>query len=111
MNHARGPDWRQWLAATRHPARKDGAIAVALIVLPWVIALALELLHHLGATAVTILASVSVGLPAVWLAWVPVRNTSRTSTPSPGQRPDVDGRVGDRGPGPTVLAGPGRCPR
>jgi len=67
---------------------------VALFVLPWVIALALELLHRLGDTTVTILASASVGLPTVWLAWVPVRNADRTSTPS-----------GDRAPGITVLAG------
>jgi hypothetical protein len=62
MNHVRRLDWRHWLVATRHPARKDGAIAVAWFVLPWVIALALALLHHLGTAAVTILASVSVGL-------------------------------------------------
>ena len=67
---------------------------MALFVLPWVIALALELLHRLGDTTVTILASASVGLPTVWLAWVPVRNADRTSTPS-----------GDRAPGITVLAG------
>jgi hypothetical protein len=36
MNHASRPDWRRWLAATRHPARQDGVIAVALVVLPWV---------------------------------------------------------------------------
>ena len=96
MNHARRPDWRQWLAATRHPARKDGATAVALLMLPWVVALVLALLHHLGATVVTIVASVSVGLPVVWLAWVPVRNASRTSTPS----------VGDSASGTTVLASP-----
>ena len=94
MTDVRHPDWRQWLAAARHPARKDGAVAVALFVLPWVIALALELLHRLGDTTVTILASASVGLPTVWLAWVPVRNADRTSTPS-----------GDRAPGITVLAG------
>ena len=103
MNHARRLDWRQWLAATRHPARKDGAIAVALIVLPWVIALVLWLLwlgrHHLDAgTAVAVIfgfAAVSVGLPVVWLAWVPIRNGSRSSAPS----------AGDRAPGPAVLAG------
>ncbi len=106
MNHARRLDWRQWLAATRHPARKDGAIAVALIVLPWVITLALEPHHHLGATAVTILASVSIPLAAVWLAWVPVRNASRTRTPSVGQQPAATGGAGDRGPVTTVLAGP-----
>ena len=103
MNHARRLDWRQWLAATRHPARKDGAIAVALLVLPWVIALVLWLLwlrrHHLDAgTAAAVIfgfAAVSVGLPVVWLAWVPIRNASRSSVPS----------GGDRAPGPTVLAG------
>ena len=102
MNHARRLDWRQWLAATRHPAHKDGAIAVALIVLPWVIALVLWLLwlrrHHLDvgtATAVIFgFAAVSVGLPVVWLAWVPIRNASRSSVPS----------AGDRGPSPIVLA-------
>ena len=102
MNHARRLDWRQWLAATRHPAHKDGAIAVALIVLPWVIALVLWLLwlrrHHLDvgtATAVIFgFAALSVGLPVVWLAWVPIRNASRSSVPS----------AGDRGPSPIVLA-------
>jgi hypothetical protein len=106
MNHARPLDWRHWLAATRHPARQDGAIAVALIVLPWAIALVLVLLHHLGVTTVTVLASVSVGLPAVWLAWVPVRNASSTSIPSDGQQPATPGGVGHRAPGTTVLAGP-----
>jgi hypothetical protein len=90
-------DWRHWVAAARHPARKDGAIAMALVVLPWVIALALELLHHPGVTAVTILASASVGLPAVWLAWVPIRNASRSGALS----------GGDRASGTAVLAGAG----
>ena len=62
MNHVRRLDWRHWLAATRPPARKDGAIAVALLVLPWAVALALAVLYHLGAITVTILASASVGL-------------------------------------------------
>ena len=108
MNHPRRLGWRQWLAATRHPARKDGAIAVWLIVLPWVIALVLWLLWlrrlHLDAgTAAAVIfgfAAVSVGVPVVWLAWVPIRNASRSSAPS----------AGDRVPGPAVLAGapPGR---
>ena len=110
MNDARRLDWRHWLAATRHPARKDGAIAVAWFVLPWVTALVLELLHHLGATAVTILASASVGLPAVWLAWVPVRNASRTSTPSAGQQPAATDRADDRALGTAVLTGPAGRP-
>jgi hypothetical protein len=102
MNHASRLDRRQWLAATRHPARKDGAIAAALIMLPWVIALVLWLVwlrrHHLdvGTAAAVIFgfAAVSVGLPVVWLAWVPIRNASRSSAPN----------AGDRAPGPAVLA-------
>jgi ABC-type amino acid transport system permease subunit len=101
MNHARRLDWRQWLAATRHPACKDGAIAVALIVLPWVIALVLWLLwlrrHHLDAgTAAAVIfgfVAVSVGLPVAWLAWVPIRNASRSSVPS----------AGDPAPGPIAT--------
>jgi len=107
MNHARRLDKRRWLDAARHPARKDGAIAAALIALPWVIALILWLLwprrHHLDAgTAAAVIfgfAAVSVGLPVVWLAWVPVRNAGRTSTTSVGLRPP--GTTGT-----TVLAGP-----
>jgi hypothetical protein len=103
MNHARRLEWRQWLAATRHPARKDGGIAVALIVLPWMIALVLCIFwfrrHHLdvGTAAAVIFgfAAVSVGLPVVWLAWVPIRNASRSSVSS----------AGDRVLGTTVLAG------
>ncbi len=49
-----------------------------MLVLPWVIALALELLHRLNGNAVAILATVSFGLPAVWLAWVPIRNANRS---------------------------------
>lgn len=81
VNNARRLDW---LDAVRHPTRRDGAIAVALLVLPWVIALVLGLLGHLDATAVTILTSVSVGLPTVWLAWVPVRARSGTPNADPG---------------------------
>jgi hypothetical protein len=46
------------------------AVAVALLVLPWVIALALAAHHHLDATAVGILAAVSIPLSALWIAWV-----------------------------------------
>jgi hypothetical protein len=54
--------------------------------------------QHLDAgTAAAVIfgfAAVSVGLPVVWLAWVPIRNASRSSVPS----------AGDRVPGPAVPA-------
>ena len=122
VNNTTRRDRRRWLTTIRHPARKDGVIAVALLVLPWVAALGLKVLHHLDATTVTILGSVSVGLPAVWLAWVPIRNASRSGTPSAGpgpavsyssvpaaqlvcQRPDVTGKPVSLRPRPTLLAG------
>jgi hypothetical protein len=88
VSDAKRLDWRHWLAAARHPARKDGAIAVALLVLPWVIALVLWLLwfrhHHrdpgVAAAVIAIFAAVAVGLPTMWLAWVPIRNASRSAT-------------------------------
>jgi NACHT domain len=46
------------------------AVAVALLVLPWMIALALARHHHLDATAVGILAAVSIPLSGLWIAWV-----------------------------------------
>src|SRR4029077_8937558 len=54
--------------------------------------------HHLdvGTAAAVIFgfAAVSVGLPVVWLAWVPIRKARRSSIPS----------AGARASGPTVLA-------
>ena len=47
-------------------------VAAALLVLPWLTTLALAHHHHLDATAVTILAAVSIPLSALWLAWVTV---------------------------------------
>ena len=46
------------------------AVAVALLVLPWVIALARAHHHHVDATAVGVLAAVSIPLSALWIAWV-----------------------------------------
>ena len=40
VNSARRPDRRHWIAAARHPARRDGAVAVVLFLLPAVVALA-----------------------------------------------------------------------
>jgi NACHT domain len=56
-------DYPMWLAAT---------VAVALLALPWVVALALAPHHHLDATAVGILAAVSIPLSGLWLSWVTV---------------------------------------
>jgi hypothetical protein len=46
------------------------AVAGALLVLPWVIALAVARRHHLDVTAVAILAAVSIPLSVLWIAWV-----------------------------------------
>ena len=61
-------------------------VAVALLVLPWVIALALARRHHLDATAVGILAAVSVPLSGLWLTWVTLAKAEGPGTPasSPG---------------------------
>ena len=72
------------LSAARHPARRDGVIAAALLVLPWVLAWALAPHHHLDATAVTILVSVSIPLAGLWLTWAAYRDASRHSGPGAG---------------------------
>jgi NACHT domain len=61
-------------------------VAVALLVLPWVIALALARRHHLDTTAVGILAAVSVPLSGLWLTWVTLAKAEGPGTPatSPG---------------------------
>jgi hypothetical protein len=51
-------------------------IALALLVLPWVLAWALVPHHHLDATAVTLLAAVAIPLAGLWLSWAAVRNAS-----------------------------------
>ena len=90
--------WR-WLAAA---VRRVGALALVLLLLPWVWALALVLSHHhLDSGAVGILATVSLGLPALVLGWAAYKEATRTSADSgPGGRPACHrGRcsVGSRG--------------
>ena len=58
------------------------AVAVALLVPPWAIALARARHHHLDATAVTILAAVSIPLAALWLAWVTLAKGGESSAPA-----------------------------
>ena len=53
-------------------------MALALLLLPWAVALVQELRHHhLDGGAIGIVATLSVGLPALWLAWVAYRDTTR----------------------------------
>ena len=82
VSSAKRPDWQHWLDAARHPARKDGAIALAWLLLPWLIALALASRHHLDAVVVAILAAVSIPGAALWLVWVQVRDARRSVTSS-----------------------------
>jgi hypothetical protein len=60
------------------------AVAVALLVVPWMIALALSRHHHLDATAAGILAAVSIPLAALWLAWVPLAKGGGSGAPVSG---------------------------
>src|SRR5689334_1069349 len=73
--------WR-WRDTGRHPTRRDGAMAIALFLLPWVVALVLVgRHHHLDVAAVTIVVALSVGLPPIWLAWAAYR---RSDAPASG---------------------------
>jgi len=86
VNSAKRQDWRHWLAAARHPARKDGTIALAGMVLICVIALVLWLLWlrhlHLGVGAaaglIALFVAVAVAWPPGWLTWATFRNASRS---------------------------------
>jgi hypothetical protein len=68
---------RRWLSAARHPTRRDGVIAAALLVLPWALVWVRAPHHHLDATAVTSLVTVTIPLATLWLTWAAVRNASR----------------------------------
>src|SRR5690242_21448965 len=133
VNSARRPDRRHWLVAARHPARRDGAVAVVLFLLPAVVALALARTHHqLDSATVTILVSVALALPVVWLTWATYRDARRSGTPVSGpglaqvtassggiavgtvqnlslaieyHRPEVVGRPVRLAPRPPMLAG------
>ena len=82
MSGAKRPDrWRR-RDGGGHPKRRDGAVAAALFLLPWVVALVLVCRHHhLDGTAVTILTTVSLGLPLLWLTWATYRGPRRSGTP------------------------------
>jgi len=80
VNRAKHPDRRHLLAAA-HPKRPDGAIALALFLLPWVTAVILVRRHyHLDGGAVGILVAVSLGLPTLWVTWAAYRGPRRADT-------------------------------
>src|SRR5215469_9218930 len=64
--------------ASRHPRRRDGAIAVVLLLLPWIVYLFLAPhLRHLDVGSKVAVAfgffAVSFGLPTLWLMWTTYR--------------------------------------
>src|SRR5712664_93013 len=80
VSGAKRPDRRRWLDAGRHPTR-DGAVAMVLGLLPWAVALVLvRRHHHLDVAAVTLLATVSLGLASLWVMWATLRGPRRSSS-------------------------------
>ena len=85
VNRTKRADRRHLISVVRHPARRDGAIAIALFLLPWA-ALVLVRGHHLDVgTMVAVffgLAAVCIGLPTLWLTWAAYRGSRRSGSPS-----------------------------
>ena len=76
---------RRWLDAARHPARRDGAVLWALLVLPWVVGLVLTRRHHhLDAGGWTVVLTVSLGLPTLWVTWATFRDARRSGAADSG---------------------------
>jgi hypothetical protein len=75
---------RRWLDAARHPARRDGAVLWALLVLPWIVGLVLTRRHHLDAGGWTVVLTVSLGLPTLWVAWAAFRDARRSGSADSG---------------------------
>ena len=89
VNRAKRPDRQYLLAAARHPKRRDGAIAIALFLLPWVAALVLvDRHHHLDGGTMAILVAVSLGLPTLWVTWAAYRGPRRPADLSMAQVAD-----------------------
>jgi hypothetical protein len=77
------------LRAAVHSTRRDGAIAIALLVLPWVMVLGRSP-HYLDVGTVGILAAVSLGLPTLWITWVAYRGlASRDASEQQANSPPV----------------------
>jgi hypothetical protein len=85
VNRAKRSDRRHLLATARYPTRRDGAIALALFLLPWVAAVILgRRHHHLDGGAAGILVAVSLGLPTLWVTWAAYRGPRRSDTSTSG---------------------------
>lgn len=81
VNRAKRSDRRHLIDSARHPRRRDGAIAVALLLLPWVVAWSLvRRHHHLDGGTVAILVSLSLGLPSLWPMWTTYRGPKRANS-------------------------------
>ena len=70
VSGAKRPGRQRRLAVRGYPAWLVAVVAVALLALPWVIALALVRHHHLDFDDVSILVAVSIPLSGLWLTWV-----------------------------------------
>lgn len=85
VNRTKHPGTRHLLAAGRHPTRRDGAIATAAFLLPWVTALVLVRRHHyLDGGTVAILVAVGLGLPTLWVTWAAYRGPRGSGAPGSG---------------------------
>jgi hypothetical protein len=69
---------RRWL---RHPARRDGLIALVLFVLPTVAAVVLVLRGRPDIPTLIGLIALAAGLPVTWLTWAIFRDASRSAVP------------------------------
>ncbi len=82
VNGAKRLGRRHLIAIARHPTRRDGGAAIALLVLPWTVALVLARRHHhLDGGTVALLVSLSLGLPSLWLIWTTYRGPKRSGAP------------------------------
>ena len=78
---AKRPDGGHWLTAVRHRTRRDGLIALGCFLLPGLVALALlRRHHHLDIGTVTVLVSVALSLPVLWLTWATYRDAGGSAT-------------------------------
>lgn len=86
MRGGKRPDRRRWRVAGRHARRLDGAIAILLLLLPWLVVLLVwPRVRHLDVgTAIAVFFgsfAVSLGLPMLWLMWTTYRGPKRGDTP------------------------------
>jgi hypothetical protein len=89
VNRGKRRDRRHLLHRARHPTQRDGAIAVALFLLPLPGILVLLRGHYhldVGTRAAVIfgLAAVSIGLPTLWLTWAAYRGPRRADAAASG---------------------------